>query len=153
MKAKFFWEDFVVGERVLLGSKSISKQEIIDFAIQHDPQYFHVDEDKARTSQFNGLIASGWHTCCIVMRLMCDSYLLDTDSMGSPGLENVKWLEPVRPDDTLKVFRTVLESKESGSKKHMGILKLLFEAFNQKNELVFSTITIQMVGRKGRKVS
>ena len=67
MKAKFFWEDFVVGERVLLGSKSISKQEIIDFAIQHDPQYFHVDEDKARTSQFNGLIASGWQTCCIVM--------------------------------------------------------------------------------------
>ena len=87
------------------------------------------------------------------MRLMCDSYLLDTDSMGSPGLENVKWLEPVRPGDTLKVFRTVLESKESRSKKHMGILKLLFEAFNQKNELVFSTITIQMVGRKGRKVS
>ena len=148
MKAKFFWEDFVVGERVLLGSKSISKQEIIDFAIQHDPQYFHVDEDKARTSQFNGLIASGWQTCCIVMKLMCDSYLLETDSMGSPGLENVKWLKPVRPNDTLEVFRTILETRKSLTKKNLGILKLLFEAFNQNGELVFSTVTIQMVGRR-----
>ena len=84
-------EDFKKNGKISLGFKSISKNEIIDFAKKYDPQYFHTNEEKAKESQFNGLIASGWQTCCIVMKLMCDSYLLETDSMGSPGLENVKW--------------------------------------------------------------
>ena len=148
MKAEFFWEDFQVGEKIKIGSKLISEDEIIKFALKFDPQYFHVDPEQAKKSHFKGLVASGWHTCCIVMKLMCDSYLLKTDSMGSPGLENVTWSQPVRPGDTLEVYRTVLESKKSKTRTNLGILKLLFEAYNQNRELVFSTVTIQFVGRK-----
>ena len=151
MRKKYYWEDFKKNGKISLGFKSISKDEIIDFAKKYDPQYFHTNEEKAKESQFNGLIASGWQTCCIVMKLMCDSYLLETDSMGSPGLENVKWLKPVRPNDTLEVFRTILETRKSSTKKNLGILKLLFEAFNQNGELVFSTVTIQMVGRRPKQ--
>ena len=149
---KRYAEDFKKGDIFDLGEYAFSEDEIIDFAKKYDPQYFHTNEEKAKESQFNGLIASGWQTCCIVMKLMCDCYLLETDSMGSPGLENVKWLKPVRPGDTLEVFRTILETRKSSTKKNLGILKLLFEAFNQNGELVFSTVTIQMVGRRPKHI-
>ena len=148
MGKKHFWEDFEVGHRISIGSKLVSEEEIIEFATKFDPQYFHLDAKEAQKSHFKGLIASGWHTCCIVMKLMCDSYLLNTESMGSPGLDNVKWLQPVRPGDELEVFRTVLESKESRTKPTLGIIKFLFEAFNQNKELVFSTITVQFIGKR-----
>lgn len=138
MTFKYYWEDFHVGERIQIGEKRIEKDEIVEFASKYDPQSFHVDEEVAKTSKFGGLIASGWHTCSIVMRMMCDAYLLESASLGSPGLDNIKWLKPVRPGDTLRAFRTVLETRASKSKPDIGVVKTLWEVLNQKDETVLT---------------
>ena len=133
-----YWEDFVVGERVELGEKTVSRDEFIVFASKYDPQPFHVDEARARTSMFGGLIASGWHTCALVMRMMCDAYLLDAASVGSPGIDNLKWLKPVRPGDRIRAFRSTLESRAMKSRPEIGLVKSLWEVFNQNEELVMT---------------
>ncbi|HZP92933.1 MAG TPA: MaoC family dehydratase [Burkholderiales bacterium] len=138
MTFRYYWEDFEVGEKQEIGSKIVSKEEMIDFACRFDPQPFHVDETAAKASIFGGLIASGWHTCAMVMRMMCDSYLLQSASLGSPGVDNVKWLKPVRPGDRIRAFRTTLESRASKSRPEMGIVKSLWEVFNQNGELVMT---------------
>ena len=135
---KYFWEDFKTGERKNIGSVVVDKNEVIEFATRYDPQPFHVDEDAAKKSIYGGLIASGWHTCAMVMRLMCDAYLLESASLGSPGLENVRWLRPVRPGDTLTAYRTIEETRVSSSRPDRGIVKTLWEVENQKGELVLA---------------
>ena len=92
-----FWEDFNLDSRVSMGTVSVDRDEVIEFATRYDPQPFHVDPEAAKESIYGGIIASGWHTCSMVMRLMCDSYLLNSSSLGSPGIENVRWLLPVFP--------------------------------------------------------
>jgi len=138
MTPTYFWEDFKVGESSEMGRRLVDRDEMIAFAQNFDPQSFHVDEAAAKASMFGGLIASGWHTCAMVMRMMCDSYLLDSASLGSPGVENVKWVKPVRPGDTIRAMRTVLESRRSGSRPGMGIVKTRWEVFNQSDELVMT---------------
>ena len=133
-----YWEDFKVGEVEQIGAKRVDKDEIIAFARQFDPQPFHVDEAAAKQSMYGGLIASGWHTGAMVMRMMCDAYLLQSASAGSPGLDNLKWLKPVRPGDTIRAQRTTLETRESKSKPDIGIVSNLWEVFNQDGELVMS---------------
>mgnify|MGYP001266161667 FL=1 len=133
-----YWEDFKVGEVEQIGAKRVDKDEIIAFARQFDPQPFHVDEAAAKQSMYGGLIASGWHTGAMVMRMMCDAYLLQSASAGSPGLDNLKWLKPVRPGDTIRAQRTTLETRASKSKPDIGIVGNLWEAFNQDGELVMS---------------
>jgi len=135
---KYFWEDIKTGERENIGSVLVDKDEVIEFATRYDPQPFHVDEQAAKRSIYGGLIASGWHTCAMVMRLMCDAYLLESASLGSPGLENVRWLKPVRPGDTLTAYRTTLETRVSSSRPDRGIVKTLWEVENQKGELVLT---------------
>jgi len=143
-----YFEDFQVGDVVDLGSRMISQEEIIAFAQQYDPQPFHIDPVQARGSMFGGLAASGWHTCCLYMRLLVDNLLLDTDSMGSPGLEELRWLKPVRPGDTLHARLTVLESKPSRSRPEMGILRCRAEMVNQHDELVLSMVNAVFFGRR-----
>ncbi|MEO8040450.1 MAG: MaoC family dehydratase [Betaproteobacteria bacterium] len=138
MTFKYFWEDFKVGEVTEMGRRLVDRDEVIAFAKDFDPQPFHVDEAAAEASMFGGLIASGWHTCAMVMRIVCDNYLLDAASLGSPGVENVKWLKPVRPGDTIRAMRTVLESRRSGSRPEMGIVKTRWDVFNQNDELVMT---------------
>lgn len=138
MTAKYYWEDFKVGEVSEMGRRTVDKDEVIAFAKQFDPQVFHVDEAAARASMFGGLIASGWHTVSMVMRMMCDNYLLDSASLGSPGVDHVKWLKPVRPGDTIRATRTVLESRRSASRPEIGIVKTLWQVFNQDDELVMT---------------
>ncbi len=138
MTFKYFWEDFKVGEVTEMGRRLVDRDEVIAFAKDFDPQPFHVDEAAAEASIFGGLIASGWHTCAMVMRIVCDNYLLDAASLGSPGVENVKWLKPVRPGDTIRAMRTVLESRRSGSRPGMGIVKTRWDVFNQNDELVMT---------------
>lgn len=135
---KTYWEDFKVGKREAIGSVVVDKDELIEFAKRYDPQPFHVDEEAAKKSIYGGLIASGWHTCSMVMRLMCDAYLLESASLGSPGLENVRWLRPVRPGDTLTAYRTIEETRLSGSRPDRGIVKTLWEVENHKGELVLT---------------
>jgi len=136
--AKYFWEDFVIGETVEIGRRKVDHDEVVAFAKAFDPQPFHVDDVAAKASMFGGLIASGWHTCAMVMRMMCDSYLLDSASLGSPGVEHVKWLKPVRPGDTIRAMRTVLESRRSGSRPEMGLVKTRWDVYNQDDELVMT---------------
>ena len=145
---KSYWEDFRVGERVLMGSVKVTKEDIVRFAVEYDPQLFHIDEKAGESSIFGWLIASGWHTCSLVMKMMCDSYLLDSASMGSPGMENIKWVKPVRPNDVLTGFRTTIETKSSRSKPDRGFVKTLFEVFNDSQELVMSMEGVGMFRRK-----
>jgi acyl dehydratase len=143
-----WWEDFRIGETVELGAHTFTEAEIIDFARQFDPQPFHTDPEAARGSIFGGLIASGWHTCAVGMRLMCESYINRTVSMGSPGVENVRWLKPVRPGDTISYRRKVLEARPSNSRPEAGLLRSRWEALNQDGELVMTMEGWGMVGRR-----
>jgi len=135
---KYYWEDFKVGEVHQIGEKRVDKDEIIAFARQFDPQPFHVDEAAARSSIYGGLIASGWHTVSLVMRMMCDSYMLDSASLGSPGIDDLKWLKPVRPGDTIRAQRTTLEVRASTSRPEMGLVKTRWEVFNQDSDRVMT---------------
>ncbi len=148
MAFKYYWEDFNVGERMVLGTKTFTEEEIIRFAKEFDPQPFHVDKEKAEQSFFGGIIASGWHTCSVAMRMMCDAYLNESASIGSPGVDNIRWLKPVRPGDTLRAERVILESRASSSKADIGIVKSRWETFNQQNELVMSMEGISMFKRR-----
>lgn len=137
-KPTIHFEDFVVGETHEMGRRLVDRDEVVAFATAFDPQPFHVDEAAAQASFFGGLIASGWHTCAMVMRMMCDDYLLDAASLGSPGVDNIRWLKPVRPGDTIRAVRTVLEARVSKSKPGMGLVKSRWEVFNQHDEPVMT---------------
>jgi acyl dehydratase len=133
---QFYWEDFAVGQVRDLGSISATREDIITFASQFDPQPFHLDDDAAKASVFGGLCASGWHTCSMAMRLMVTNFLQDTSSLGSPGLEGIKWLKPVFPDDVLRLQTTVLETKPMGRRPDVGMTRNLWEMFNQHGDKV-----------------
>jgi acyl dehydratase len=132
-----YLEDFHPGEVIELGSRTVSAEEIIAFARQFDPQYFHTDPERARESPFGGLIASGWHSAAMFMRLMVDSFVSRmAESMGSPGVDGIRWLKPVRPGDTLKGRVTVVDVIPSKSRADRGTLKSLGELLNEKGEVV-----------------
>lgn len=122
-----FWEDFQAGSVREFGHKLVTRDDVVRFAAEFDPQPFHLDEDAARSSLFGGLAASGWHTCAMVMRMMCDAYLLDAASLGSPGLDKLQWLKPVYPDDVLRVRMTILEARPMNSKPHVGLVRSQWE--------------------------
>ncbi len=132
----YYWEDFPVGKVSEFGHMTVSAEEIIDFAGKFDPQPFHLTEEGGKNSLFGGLCASGWHTCAMAMRMMCDGYILESASLGSPGLENIRWLKPVRPGDTLHIRSVVLEARPMDSKPHVGLLRVRTEVLNQNNEEV-----------------
>lgn len=146
--AKLYWEDFRVGEVLAMGSHTFSEEEIIAFARQYDPQPFHVDPVAAKDSFFKGLIASGWHTVAIAMRLTVQSYLTRAASLGSPGVDNVRWLAPVRPGDTISYRRVVLDSRASGSKPGVGLVRSRVEALNQDGQTVMTFEGWGMFGRR-----
>jgi acyl dehydratase len=133
---KYYWEDFAVGTVREFGGMKLEKADIVRFAKDWDPQPFHVDEEAAKQSPYGGLIASGWQTCAAAMRMCCDAYLLDAASLGSPGVESVRWVKPVRPGDTLKVRLEVLEARELKSKPGVGLVKNRWQLFNQNGEEV-----------------
>ena len=140
------WEDFKVGDRQEMGRHTFTENEIVAFARQFDPQPFHTDARAAQHSFFGGLVASGWHTCAVAMRLMCDSYLNNSRSLGSPGVDHVRFHKPVRPGDTLLFRRIVLASRLSSSRKGVGLVKQRWEAVNEQGELVFSMEGWNMFG-------
>lgn len=144
----FYWEDLEVGRAVPLGEKQVTQEEIIAFGREFDPQPMHTDEVAAADSMFGGLIASGWHSCAILMRMICDAYLVNSSSLGSPGLDEVNFLAPVRPGDTLRASMTCLESRPSGSRPDIGIAKVLYELNNQHGELVLTWHCNQFFGRR-----
>lgn len=123
--------DFFEGQIIATDTYTVTEEEIIAFAKQYDPQWFHVSPELALQGPFSGLIASGWHSCGIAMRLMVDHVLHDSESFASPGLSYVKWHHPVRPEDTLRVRAEVLEVRRSESKADLGILRWQWQMTNQ----------------------
>jgi len=143
-----YWEDYQVGTKYLLGSTSFTEQEIVEFACQYDPQSFHVDAAAAKESMFGGLIASGWHVAAKLMRLFVDNYIDKRTALGSPGLDELRWLKPVRPGDTLTAWVECAAKVPSKSRPDMGIIHEHWSATNQKGELVMTTKGINMVRRR-----
>ncbi len=135
MTSRLYFEDFHVGETVEIGRCAIDEPEIIGFANQYDPQPFHTDPELARGTNFGGLIASGWQTCALTMRMICDAYLKDAATMGSPGMEEIRWLKPVRPGDTLIAKRTIEEARPT-SKPDRGLVLTRWDVYNQRDEHV-----------------
>jgi acyl dehydratase len=131
-----YWEDLQVGQVRQLGQIKPTREDIIAFAKQFDPQPFHLDDEAAKASVFGALCASGWHTCALAMRLMVTEFLCHTSSMGSPGLENIKWLKPVFPDDELRLQTSVLETKPMAKRPDIGMTRNLWEMFNQHGDKV-----------------
>jgi acyl dehydratase len=143
-----YFEDFKVGEVVESGSKKVVKDEVLAFAREYDPQPFHVDEAAAAASIYGGLIASGWHSGSMLMRMFYEACFRDTASMGSPGIDELRWLRPVRPGDTLSFRATVLEATPSRSKPDRGLIKTLCELLNQHGEVVMSLKPINFIRRR-----
>jgi acyl dehydratase len=131
-----YFEDFPEGLTVELGTVEFTADAIIEFARQFDPQPMHVDPDAAKGSIYAGLIASGWHTASAYMRLLVDAVVKESASVGSPGVDNLRWLKPVRPGDTLSGRLTVLEAKPSNSRPEWGIVRSRGEMTNQHGEVV-----------------
>jgi acyl dehydratase len=142
-----YFEDFQPGQVFELGSHTVSEEEIVAFARQWDPQPFHVDPEAAKESVFGGLIASGWHTGAIWMRGYVDT-LLGPASRGSPGLEEVRWLVPVRPGDTLSSRLTVLETTPSARRADRGTVRIRGEMVNQEGATVLSMVSRAHFGRR-----
>ena len=134
--ATLYFEDLYVGAVVELGERTVSEAEIVAFARDFDPQPFHVDAVAAAQTPFGGIIASGWHTCALTMRLLVDNLLLRSASLGSPGVELIRWTKPVRPGDTLHARVHVLEVRPSQSKPDRGTVKIRTEVDNQHGEQV-----------------
>jgi len=144
----WYFEDFQVGQELRLGGRSVTEEEIIAFARQFDPQPFHVDHDAAAASIFKGVIASGWHTCSMMMRMVVDGLLSHSSSMGSPGLDSIRWLKPVRAGDTLSVVYITKEVRPSASKPDRGVVVSVWQASNQHGDIVATVEGMGMFGRR-----
>ncbi|HEV2592970.1 MAG TPA: MaoC family dehydratase [Gaiellaceae bacterium] len=131
-----YWEDFSAGEVTEIGPVTVSEAEIVEFASRFDPQFFHVDPEAAQGSPYGGLIASGWHTAALFMGMFVRAILLDTASLGSPGIDELRWTVPVRPGDTLHGRVTVDEVRESSKDAKRGTVLTTSEVFNQDDVLV-----------------
>jgi acyl dehydratase len=138
MASPMFFEDFEVGTTEEFGEYLVTEEEILEFASKYDPQAFHLSDEAAKATLFGGLCASGWHTCAIAMRMLVDNMPESNKSLGSPGIDELRWTRPVFPGDTLRVKTTVLSKTNSRSRPDLGSLQMQNEVFNQKNELVMS---------------
>jgi len=133
-----YFEDYIEGSVHEFGSIRVSPEDIIAFADRFDPQPFHTHPDSAKDTVYGGLIASGWHTGSLAMRLLVDHYLPGAASLGSPGLDELRWMRPVRPGDNLSIRVTILEARRSASKPDRGLVRSHVEVLNQERETVMS---------------
>ena len=145
---RWYWEDFPVGGVREFGAMAVTREAMLAFASEFDPQPFHLDDVAAQASLFGRLSASGWHTCSLAMRMMCDAYLLDSSSLGSPGLDSLRWTRPVYAGDTLKMRMTTLQARPMVSRPRVGLVLSRWELFNQDGLLV---LTMQGWGMFGRR--
>ncbi len=142
------YEDYPVGAVFDLGDISVDADEVRQFAQRFDPQPFHVDAAAAAASPYGGIIASGWHTAALMMRLLALRFLSPASSLGSPGIDELRWLLPVRPGDLLRGRVTILDAKPSRSKPDRGVVTSLVELFNQRGEKVFSLKALNLLRRR-----
>ena len=143
-----YLDDFKPGDKFTTGSATLTEKQIIDFARVYDPQIFHIDPEAAKQTIFGGLIASGFQTLALGFRLVCDSGVLRAASLGSPGMDELRWLKPVRPGDTLRVEIEVKEVRPSQSKPDRGIARMAYRYVNQKGEDVLTITSMQLMKRR-----
>jgi acyl dehydratase len=142
----YSYEDFHIGDAVTLSAHTFTREEIIEFAQKYDPQPFHLTEEAGRATHFGGLVASGWNTCSAMMGILVRDMIADSTSMGSPGLDNIRWLKPVRAGDTVRLTVRVLDKRVSKSKPDRGIVATRWEAHNQDGELVLTVDSNALFG-------
>ena len=146
---KYYFEDLVVGGAYEYEGRAISREEIVAFAREFDPQPFHVDEEAGRKSVYGGLIASGWHTVALCMRMLVDGFVNESASLGSPGADEIRWLKPVRPGDTLHLRAECIETTSSRSRPDRGRGRFRYEVKNQRGEVVMTMIGMGLFRRRG----
>lgn len=143
-----FWEDFHMGHRASCGRYVVGREEILSFAQQFDPNPIHLDDGAAEATALGGLAASGWHVCCICMRLVADGLLVNADCLGSPGIDEVRFLRPVHPGTVLSLRREVLDTRTSRSRPEMGLVKFRFELLDAGGEVMFDMVGTVLFGRR-----
>lgn len=143
-----YYEDFLVGEVYDYGGRTVSAQDIIRFAREFDPQTFHVDPQAAKDTAFGGLVASGWHTSALAMRMMVDGLLEGAATMASPGIDEIRWLKPVRPGDTLRVRAEITDKIPSKTRPDRGLIKFRQTIRNQDGEAVMTMISMAFFQRR-----
>jgi acyl dehydratase len=148
VEARYF-EDYVPGRVFEYGEIRVDEAKIVYFARCFDPQDMHLDREAAARGRFGGLIASGWHTAAMMMRLFADNFLSKTASLGSPGIDELRWLRPVRPGDVLRIRVSVLEAIRSRSRPDRGMVRTLVEVLNQEREVVMSLKPMNIIGCRG----
>ena len=144
-----YFEDYLPGSVFEYGEIRVEEAEIVEFARRYDPQLIHIDRDAATSGPFGGLIASGWQTASLMMRLLVDQFLPATASLGSPGIDELRWLRPVRPGDAVRIRVTVLDATRSRSKPDRGIVRTLIEVLNQHDEVVMSLKPMNIIACRG----
>jgi acyl dehydratase len=143
-----YFEDFRVGETTDLGRYTVTEAEILDFARQYDPQRIHTDPDFAQKGPFGALIASGWHTCAMFMRLLVDAMLMESSAIASPGVDGIRWIRPVRAGDALHATAEAIEVTPSRTRPDRGLVKHDCKVFNQQDELVMTLRTLALFSRR-----
>ena len=144
---KRHWEDFTPGAVAVYGPRLVTREEIVAFAAEFDPQPMHLDEAAAANTLLGGLGASGWHTCCLLMRMITEGFLLDSASMGAPGVDEVRWLKPLRPGTEIRVRATVVDKRASISRPEMGFVKFLCEVLDEKDTVLTTLVSSMMMVR------
>jgi len=147
---KLHWEDFKPGAITIYGPRLVMREEIIAFAAEFDPQPMHLDEAAASATLLGGLGASGWHCCCLFMRIIADGFVLNSSSMGGPGVDEVRWLKPLRPGTQIRVRASLLEVRASRSRPEMGLVKIFYEMLDEADVALMSLATTHMFGRRNR---
>ena len=143
-----YFEDYAPGDVHEFGSIALSEADILEFGRRYDPQYLHVDAERAARGPYGGLIASGWQTMSLIMRLFVDNFLPTGASLGSPGVDELRWYKPVRPGDVLRARATVLSARRSKSKPDRGLVETLLEAINQRGEVVAAARAINFIAKR-----
>ena len=145
---KLYWEDFQPGAVAVYGPRLVTREEIVAFAAEFDPQPMHLDEAAASATLLGGLGASGWHICCLLMRMIADGLLLDSSSMGGPGVDEVRWLAPLRPGTRIRIRSTVLDTRASNRRPDMGLVKFMFEMLDDADSILTTLSTTLMFARR-----
>jgi acyl dehydratase len=145
---KLYWEDFQPGAVTVYGPRLVTREEIVAFAAEFDPQPMHLDEAAGRGTMLGGLGASGWHMCCLFMRVIADGFILNSSSMGGPGVDELRWLKPLRPGTRIRVRARVIETRVSKSRPEIGLVKSAYEMLDEVDVPLMTLTTTQMFGRR-----
>ena len=145
---KFHWEDFKPGDVAVYGPRLVTREEIVAFAAEFDPQPMHLDEAAASATPLGGLGASGWHICSLLMRVIADGFIVDSSSMGAPGIDELRWLKPLRPGTQIRVRVTVLDRRASKSRPDMGLTTMHYEMIDEADAVIAAMTVPTMFGRR-----